>query len=93
MFIGACKLKLNIYHANSLKEKRYILRSLIDRIKKAYNISVAEVDLNDYWNSSELGLAMVSNNQKIIDSTFNKIIDLVDQESRVELIDIKIEIF
>jgi uncharacterized protein YlxP (DUF503 family) len=61
MVILAATLDLYLPGVSSLKEKRAILKSVIARLHNQFNISVAEVDLNDVWQSAALGVAIVTN--------------------------------
>ena len=54
-------LHLHIPGCKSLKEKRSRLKPLLTRLHKEFNISVAELDLNDVWQSTVIGCAVVSN--------------------------------
>ena len=54
-------LHLHIPGCKSLKEKRRRLKPLLTRLHKEFNISVAELDLNDVWQSTVIGCAVVSN--------------------------------
>ena len=92
MIIGTCSLKLMIYESNSLKEKRQVIKSLIERIQSRFNVSIAEVDLNDKWALSIIGFACVSNNKKHINQTISNVLNFIDGDSRVEIIDSEIEI-
>ena len=60
MIIGTCSLKLMIYESNSLKDKRRVLKSIIERIKSRFNVSIAEVDLNEKWQLGAIGIACVT---------------------------------
>lgn len=60
MVIVAAIIDLHLPGVASLKEKRSILKSLIARLHKEFNIAVAEVDLHDVWQSAALGVAIVS---------------------------------
>ena len=61
--------------AHSLKEKRGFLKGTIQKISKKYNVSISEIDGHDDWNNVTLGLACVSNEKRIIESTFRKVLD------------------
>jgi hypothetical protein len=58
--IGLLTLHLHIEHAQSLKDKRQVLRALKDRLRKRFNVSVAELDFQDSWQSSLIGVVTVS---------------------------------
>jgi len=89
--IGACELKLLIVGAHSLKEKRKALKSLKDRLSRM-NVSVAEVDDNDKWQASTLGITLVSNETSFIQSVMDKIIQGVELSGEVEILGCRTEI-
>ncbi|MCK5505284.1 MAG: DUF503 domain-containing protein [Thermodesulfovibrionia bacterium] len=91
MIVGLLTLDLHIPGANSLKSKRLVIRSLIDRIKNKFNVSIAEVDANDLWQRSVIGIAYVANGTVIINKVFEKIRSVVLNTHSVELIDSTIE--
>jgi len=93
MFVGVGQVELYIPDSGSLKSKRFVLKSIKTKIRNKFNVSVAEIENNDKWQRSSLGLAIVSNERKIIDSTLNQIIDFIDNDFRVEVLNHSIEIF
>ncbi|MFZ5518460.1 MAG: DUF503 domain-containing protein [Candidatus Zhuqueibacterota bacterium] len=92
MFVGICQIELFIPESESLKAKRFVLKSLKTKIQNKFNVSIAEVENNDKWQRSTLGVATVSNDKKIVDSTLNKIISFIENDFRVEVVDVSIEI-
>jgi uncharacterized protein YlxP (DUF503 family) len=60
MVIGSGVIELQLPGVNSLKEKRGILKSLIARVHREFNVSCGEVDFHDSWRSAVLGVAVVS---------------------------------
>lgn len=93
MITGICEVKLRVYEVNSLKEKRHIIKSIIGKLQSRFNISIAEVDLNDLWQSSVIGFACVTNNTKHANEIISKVIRFIEGDSRVEIIDYNLEIF
>ncbi len=91
MIVGLLTLDLHIPEANSLKTKRMAIKSLIARIKNKFNVSVAEVDAQNLWQRSVIGISMVANETVIINKVFEKIRTLVDDTHSVELIDSTME--
>jgi uncharacterized protein len=89
--IGACELRLLIIGSNSLKEKRKVLRSIKDRLSRM-NVSIAEIDDNDKWQASTLGITLVSNEVAFINSVIDKIITGIEAGGEVELLASRIEI-
>lgn len=92
MIIGSCRVKLMIYESNSLKDKRQIIKSIIERLKSRFNISIAEVDLNDSWKTSIIGFACVSNDTNHANQILSNVIKFIDGDNRVEIIGEEIEI-
>jgi uncharacterized protein YlxP (DUF503 family) len=80
-----------IIGAHSLKEKRKVLKSIKDRLSRM-NVSVAEVDDNDKWQASTLGITLVSNEVAFINSVIDKIIKGIEAGGEVELLASRIEI-
>ena len=92
MIVGTCILKLNIYESNSLKDKRHVIKAIIGRLQSRFNISIAEVDLNDSWQSSVIGFACVTNDTSHANQVISNVIKFIDNDNRVEIIDSTIEI-
>src|SRR5665809_41419 len=60
MFIGVARFEIFIPESTSLKDKRGVLRSITSVVTKKYNVSIAEVDHQDLWQRSALGISCVS---------------------------------
>jgi len=91
MLVGLLTLELHFPQADSLKSKRLILRSLKDRIKNKFNVSIAEVDGNELWQRSVLGVACVANGAKVITQALNGVRDMILNMPSVELLNSRIE--
>jgi uncharacterized protein len=93
MFIGVCTIEMHIPESGSLKTKRHSLKSLKDRIRNKFNVSVAEVDHNDLWQKASLAVAAVSNDKSYLNQTLDHVLDMVRSVPEVSLLDYHIEIF
>lgn len=60
MAVGKLVLELEIAHAQSLKDRRQVVRSLKDKLRQGFNISVAELDDASLWNQATIGIAAIS---------------------------------
>jgi uncharacterized protein YlxP (DUF503 family) len=60
MFIGICLVELHLPSVASLKEKRGILKTVLARLHREFNVSAAEIALHDVWQSASIGIATVS---------------------------------
>lgn len=93
MLIGTLEVELYLPGTSSLKEKRFILKSIKTKIRNNYNVSIAEVDFQEKWQRSCLGIACVSNNRRFLDTTLAKVLSAITRENRLEIIDQTVEIF
>jgi len=87
MIVGVLRIELFIPESGSLKSKRFAIKSIKDRLKSRFNVSVAEVDNSDKWQRTSLGIAVVSNESKHIESILGNVMNLVYGDKRVEVID------
>ncbi|WP_071027621.1 DUF503 domain-containing protein [Peptoniphilus raoultii] len=92
MNVGICTLDLYIYNVNSLKEKRSVIKSLINKSKNKFNISIAETGENDKWQKSIVSFACLSNDKKVIDSTKETLIKFILSNYDLEILNIESEI-
>lgn len=91
MTIGSLQVKLFIPEAQSLKAKRYVLRSLTTRIRSRFNVSVSEIDGRDLWQSALLAIACVSGRQRQANSVLSKVLDFIRSSRDLEVIDSELE--
>ncbi len=75
--IGVLTLELRIEHAHSLKEKRHVVKSVKDRLRHKFNVSVAEIDDQDVHNSAVLAAATVSASRDFA----SKVLQAVEEEA------------
>lgn len=93
MHIGLCTIKLRIPENESLKGKRQVIKSIIARVQNKFSVCIAEIDDNDAWQLSSLGVACISNDNRHANEILSHVVDFIS-ESRfeVEMLDYKIEI-
>jgi uncharacterized protein len=89
--IGFLTCECRIYDAYSLKDKRSVLKKLINRIRKHYNVSVSETNHQDIWNLFELGFVMISTDKVVIERELQKILKTIDTFTELECTDYAIE--
>ncbi|MEE9325242.1 MAG: DUF503 domain-containing protein [Dehalococcoidia bacterium] len=93
MKIGVCKVKLRLPGNRSLKGKRQVLRSIKDRLRNKFNISVAEVEDHQLWQLMTLGLACVSNDTRHLNEVMSKVVNFIESiKGDAELLDYEVEI-
>ena len=93
MHIGACTVRLRLPGNHSLKGKRQVVKSIVQRVKNDYNVSIAEVDDQDTWQVIVLGIACVSESGRHCDEMLSKVIGFIERcRFDVEILDYEIEI-
>jgi uncharacterized protein YlxP (DUF503 family) len=92
MVIGVCRLHLRIPETHSLKEKRHVIRKLIDRVRHRFNVAISEVDDNDLWQRAQIGFCTVGNDRRFVNSSLDKIIDFIEKMYLAEVIEKEMEI-
>ena len=93
MVVGTLKIILLLHDNRSLKGKRKVVRSMVDKVKHKFNVSIAEVGSNDKWQRIELGVSAVGNDRRHIDSSLNNILDYIDTLYLAEIVDSSAEIY
>lgn len=78
MHIGVCIIDLSIAGSHSLKEKRRIIKSIKDRVRNKFNVSIAEIDNLDRHQLGTFGIVCISNDNKHVNRVLSKVVDLVD---------------
>jgi uncharacterized protein YlxP (DUF503 family) len=73
MPIAFLTLDLRIEAAQSLKDKRQVVRSMKDRLRASFNVSVAELDASNIWNSATIGVVSISDSRDYLDGLMKKV--------------------
>ena len=85
MITVSAKLTFHIAYANSLKEKRMVARSLIDKTRRKFNLAIAEVDTQDALRTLTLGIAVVSGENTHARNMMNEIVLFMENNADAEL--------
>ena len=91
MFVGLLYVKLRIPESKSLKDKRQVVKSLLDTINRKFNVSAAEIDDLDLHQRAGLGFACVGNDKKIINGVLSKVLDTIELNIMCEVLDTNLE--
>jgi len=92
LVIGVIRLTLYLSESGSLKGKRRILRSIKDRLRSQFNVSVAEVGCQDLWQKAELAVALAAADREYADRVLQTILGKVESWRLAEVIDVEVEI-
>lgn len=91
--IGTLRLSLHVSQAQSLKDKRQVIRSLKDSLRNAFNVSVAELGELDRWQVADIGVAACGNSRAHVDEVLNKVVDRVRSFPMASLGHFDLELF
>ena len=92
MIVGLLRVELRIGDSQSLKEKRRVLKSLKERLRHSFNVSVAETGDQDLWQRAELGVACVGTDTTGVNRVLNLVVDAIEHERTIELMHYELEI-
>ena len=93
MIVGTLRIELAIYEATTLKDKRRVVKGLKERLAGRFNVSVAEVEALDSPRRAVLGVAMVANDRRFVESCLDKVVDHVRLNPKASLVDYETEIW
>ena len=91
MITLSAKLTFHIPYAASLKDKRQVCRSLIDKTRRRFNVSVAEVDTLDIHQTLTIGIAVVSRQNTHAQNSMDEIIRFMERNTEAELTETETE--
>ncbi|MCK4336947.1 MAG: DUF503 domain-containing protein [Candidatus Aminicenantes bacterium] len=86
MIIGCLILEIHIPFSHSLKEKRKRLIGCRDRLQKKYNVAFAELDYQDKWQRTKLGIVTLNSEKKIVESLLQKVLRDVEENVDGEIL-------
>ena len=93
MQVGICKVTLHMPANHSLKDKRRELKSIIERIKNRYDVSISEVEDQDVWQRATLGISYTSNSAAQADEVLSKVLEFINNgRCEAEIIECEREI-
>ncbi len=77
----------------SLKGKRQVVKSIIARVQNKFSVSIAEIDDNDAWQMTSLGIACVSNDGRHANEVLSHVVDFINEgRFETEMVDYQIEL-
>ena len=91
MVIGLLRVEVHYPESGSLKTKRSTLKSVTDRLRKQFNVAVAEVEYQNLWQRSVLALATVNTDRPHANSTLSKALELLDDEADLQVTGVQTE--
>ncbi|MGO8999212.1 MAG: DUF503 domain-containing protein [Polyangiaceae bacterium] len=87
MFVGILRLTFHIPHAQSLKDKRSVVRKFQDRVRARFSVSIAEVEAQDLLQKAIFGVAVVSGEASVCDSVLENVARVAETQEEAVLTD------
>ncbi len=83
MTIGIARVTLFVAGSHSLKEKRSVIRRVKDLVQQKFNASIAEVGDNDVWQRAVIGLSLVGNERRFVESQLDEVLAFIRGKAEV----------
>ena len=92
MHIGTLTITLYLHAAESLKDKRSVIKSLVETTRQKFNVSIAEVDDLDKWRKATIGVACVANDVQYLNRVLDKVVDTLENNPAIEVGEVDLEL-
>jgi len=93
VIVGIMVLDLHSNSSHSLKEKRQIVSSMKEKLKKKWNISLIESDYQDLWQKIQIAIAMMANSKTIVEKAFDQIENFIFMNYPVQIVTVTKDYF
>lgn len=85
MVVGIMQVELRLEGVFSLKDKRHIVRGLIERTRRDFQVAIAEVDDHELWGNAVLGITAVSNDSAHVESVLGRVYQAIEERPEIEI--------
>jgi uncharacterized protein len=92
MTVGIARIQFRLHGNQSLKEKRKVVKSLLEKSRNRFNVAVAEVEDQDVHQRATLGIAVIGNDGRLLNSVLDRVVDFMDSLRLADLIGHEIEL-
>jgi hypothetical protein len=92
MVVGVARVSFRLSGNQSLKDKRRVVKSLVEKSRHRFNVSVAEVADMDVYQRATIGVAVIGNDGRILNSLLDRIVDFMEAQGIADIIDHEIEL-
>lgn len=82
--IISLEVECMLYDGHSLKEKRSVIKRLLARLRKDFNVAVTELDYHDLWQRTKLGIVTISNERSHGEQVMQEVLRVIDTFSEIE---------
>lgn len=86
MCVGVLTLDCLVTESQSLKDKRHVLSSMTERIRRSFNVAICEVEYQDQWQRTRLAAVFVNTSWRMMQSTMAKVAEFAGRDRRLEVL-------
>lgn len=91
MHVGTLRIEVLLAEGSSLKEKRRVVKSVIETTRRKFNVSISEVDDLDKWRRATLGVAVVSNDVRHVNRVLDSVLDHLEANPEIDVGGVELE--
>jgi uncharacterized protein YlxP (DUF503 family) len=91
MHVGTLIVTVYLGEGGSLKEKRHVIKSLVETTRQKFNVSIAEIADLDLWQKATLGVACVSNEASHVNRVLDKVLDNLESNPQISVGEVEME--
>ena len=91
MIVGILTVDFMIPGSNSLKDKRQVVKSVVDTVRNKFNVSAAELESLDSWRRAVIGVACISNDKEVANTLLNRVLASIESNPRLSVTDCRFE--
>ena len=92
MIVAVARITLLIHDNQSLKGKRKVVKSLIEKVRHRFDAAIAEVEDHDLWQKAQLGVAVVGNDATLLETRLGQIMRFMEGQHLAEIVDSQVEL-
>lgn len=92
MIIGVLRVELSLPGSHSLKDKRRLVKSLLDRLHNQFNVSAAEIDAQDNYRHAHLAVTCVSSQARHANQILSHVMTAVERETQMVVVEFEMEL-
>lgn len=82
--ILCAEVECMLYEGNSLKEKRSVIKRIINKLRQSFNVSVTELGFHDMWQRTKLGIVTISTDYVHAEKVIQQVLNTIDSFSELE---------
>ncbi|HPT82630.1 MAG TPA: DUF503 domain-containing protein [Limnochordia bacterium] len=93
MLVGTLKVEVYIPGAASLKDKRQVVKGMIQKVQHRFNVSIAQLDGADLWQRATLGIAVVGGSREHVERQLQLVLNFLDSEPRWNVTQVEMDLY